>query len=251
MSRSRFSSSTWLDLIKERYWYLYVASASPLAPFDLTASSLRPLDLFIFLISYSHLAFVNHLQQLAMEAQQAQQPTSAAYTRPRQPADSPAAALPVETLTQILQLSLHDLSPVARQTTRFAFSQVCRHWYDLATASAPDELFVADSSKAERLTTSLLASSKEKQEKVRGLVIEVEKKQKTGSRGTRVADLLLACPKLERLHLTLADSLGELKKKAKSGTLGSILRTALGKSTTITALELHGEIHLPAKAIAE
>ncbi|ORY82320.1 hypothetical protein BCR35DRAFT_331385 [Leucosporidium creatinivorum] len=186
-----------------------------------------------------------------MSSSYSQKPTSSTYARPRQPADSPAAALPSETLTQILELSLHDLSPAARQDTRFAFSEVCRHWYDLATATASNELFVSNSSKAERLAASLLLSSADRQRKVRTLVVEVEIKGKTTSRGKKLEKMLLCCPKLERLHLTLADSLGERKNNAPSGTLGTALRSAIGKCALLRTLELHGAIALPSTAFAE
>ncbi|ORY88770.1 hypothetical protein BCR35DRAFT_329678 [Leucosporidium creatinivorum] len=40
-----------------------------------------------------------------MDKEALQQPTSTTYNRPQQPADSPAAALPAETLLQIFEIA--------------------------------------------------------------------------------------------------------------------------------------------------
>ncbi|ORY89088.1 hypothetical protein BCR35DRAFT_192229 [Leucosporidium creatinivorum] len=69
-----------------------------------------------------------------MEDQAVQQAPPTPYARPQQPADSPAASLPTETLTHILDLALQDLVPLERQTIRMVFSSVCKHWWTVASS---------------------------------------------------------------------------------------------------------------------
>jgi len=64
-----------------------------------------------------------------MEAQLAHQPTSPTYARPRQPADSPVAALPTETLVRILELALEEEEdPFERQCMTWSFQKVSWQW---------------------------------------------------------------------------------------------------------------------------
>ncbi|ORY82397.1 hypothetical protein BCR35DRAFT_303810 [Leucosporidium creatinivorum] len=65
-----------------------------------------------------------------MDAQPAQQPTSTPYARPRQPEDSPAAALPTETLIRVLELAMEaEWSPFDRQRMRWRFQKVSWQWW--------------------------------------------------------------------------------------------------------------------------
>ncbi|ORY89068.1 hypothetical protein BCR35DRAFT_300866 [Leucosporidium creatinivorum] len=159
------------------------------------------------------------------------------YARPQQSTDSPAGSLPTETLTHILDLALQDLVPLERQTIRMVFSSVCKHWWSVAPKT--DELVVHGSKQAERLSTALLNEEFAfRQEAIRALVITVGK-ETSPKASTLVGDLLLSCPLLERLNVTLDQGFS-----GGYGTLGKGFRDSLASCDTLTELEMYGKIEM-------
>ena len=123
------------------------------------------------------------------------------------------------------------------------FSLVCKHWYDVACAVGIDqELFVANSKQAGRLATALLHSPAEKKGAIQWLVVHVEKgsktKRKASRNGQHIADLLLSCPNLKRLTLTIAESL--VPPESVWAPFGKALAVALETLDTLEGFELSG-----------
>jgi hypothetical protein len=173
------------------------------------------------------------ISQLSMEDQATQQAPFAPYARPQQPTDSPAASLPTETLTRILDLGLQELKPLERQSVRMVFSSVCKHWWSVAPKT--DELVVHGSKQAHQLSTALLNEKFAfRQEAIRALVITVC--NETSPKASKLlGDLLLSCPFLERLHLTLSR-----RFSGEFSSLGRGLRDVIASSDTLLELEMHG-----------
>ncbi|ORY57108.1 hypothetical protein BCR35DRAFT_211731 [Leucosporidium creatinivorum] len=149
--------------------------------------------------STAHFAFVTHLRLLAMDMLSTQKPTSITHTRPQQPADSPAAALPTETLQHILRLALEGEDAWRRQSTRLSFRRVCTLWWKVAEVGT--ELAVKDTMMAEWVAKQLKAKGgKARRERVRSLDLNIEFHKTTG-KGNRLAGLIVACPSLEKLEM--------------------------------------------------
>lgn len=175
-----------------------------------------------------------------MDDQPPKQAPPTPYARAQQLTDSPAASLPTETLTHIIDLALQDLKPLERQKTRISVSNVCKHWWTVAASER--ELVVQGSKQAGRLAEALLeAETAERQEAVKSLVIQLG--AITDANDIKApADLLLSCPKLERLSLTFTEGLAS---EAKYRILGKHLRDALTTCSDLRELELLGNMIVP------
>ncbi|ORY82395.1 hypothetical protein BCR35DRAFT_303808, partial [Leucosporidium creatinivorum] len=123
-------------------------------------------------------------------------PPPAPYLRPQQPADSPAASLPTETLKQILDLSLKDLKLGTAQKARLAFGRVAVHWWSVAEINK--QAVVRSSSKAEKLAQAIRKHGKKSPTT---LYLKIE--ALGAGRGQRAASLLSACRGLEFLQLRI------------------------------------------------
>ncbi|ORY82375.1 hypothetical protein BCR35DRAFT_303782 [Leucosporidium creatinivorum] len=125
-------------------------------------------------------------------------PPPAPYLRPQQPADSPAASLPTETLKQILELSLEGLTLGTSQKNRLAFGRVAVHWWSVAEVNK--QAVVKSSFKAEKLAQAIRKHGKKSPTT---LYLEIE--ALGAGRGQRAASLLSACRGLEYLELRIVD----------------------------------------------
>ncbi|ORY57113.1 hypothetical protein BCR35DRAFT_309703 [Leucosporidium creatinivorum] len=183
-----------------------------------------------------------------MDIQPDQQPASTAYARPRQPADSPAAALPTETLQHILELALEDdEDPFERQSTRRSFSKVCYHWYTVVPS--PIEYAVSSARSARKLALRLRQSTSDPGEKVRSLVIRLDAVNGV-NRGGRTAKLLEACRNVEHLSIDLKSALtgGYM---CDGGGMGYRLYEAAKKLKGLRVLELLEEAYVSPAALAD
>ncbi|ORY82387.1 hypothetical protein BCR35DRAFT_352223 [Leucosporidium creatinivorum] len=129
-----------------------------------------------------------------MEAQAAQQPTRTTYTRPRQPEDSPAAALPTETLIRILELAMEEEDPFERQKLRWTFQKVSCQWSE--AAGEQREYAVAAEKQAEALVQAFHKAGRAG--KVQSLAINQD--MLYGAQGAMV-ELLKICSALTKLEL--------------------------------------------------
>ncbi|ORY88783.1 hypothetical protein BCR35DRAFT_329689 [Leucosporidium creatinivorum] len=169
--------------------------------------------------------------------------SKARHPIPQQPTDSRAASLPTETLAYILDIAeagaLHKKKPEEAQNFRITFGQVCRHWY--AVAVPLKSYYVENSTRAHQLA-KMLKSDNDGKERVKDLVVIIEKEAKGTTRGPHLAELLLLCPNVTRLSLRIQRSLGSKGEKERDGSLGKPVREALLKLNGLTRLVLKGKI---------
>ncbi|ORY57102.1 hypothetical protein BCR35DRAFT_309689 [Leucosporidium creatinivorum] len=178
-----------------------------------------------------------------MDVQPAQQPTSTTHTRIQQPADSPAAALPTETLQLILELALEDEEdPFERQRTRRSFSKVCYHCYSVA--ASPIEYAVSSDSSARKLALKLKQSTSQHGAKVRLLAI-----QSSRVNGSGTVTLLEACQNVEHLSIELESP--RTTRSGGSGAFGHDIYAAMKHLRRIRVLEFLGCAHITRQVVAE
>ncbi|ORY82414.1 hypothetical protein BCR35DRAFT_303834 [Leucosporidium creatinivorum] len=184
-----------------------------------------------------------------MDAQPAQQPTSTTYARPQQPEDSPAAALPTETLIRILELAMEEEDPFERQGTRRSFGGVCYHWHSVVPS--PTEYAVSSATEARKLARALklkLKSASEDRPQVHSLAIRLAATNSVDCSG-KTAQLLDACRGVEHLSIDLESALAAVMDHCAG--MGHKMYKATKKLKGLRVLELHNEAFITPRALSD
>lgn len=239
-------------ILRRRYWtgrQIHITakmwpSAKVTAKLELT--SLVPLVRALELVSLfpSRPSSSLRLGQLKMAPKKLKNSSNPTRIIPQQPTTSPAASLPTETLAQILDVAeavaLHEHKPEEAQSFKITFGLVCRHWYSVAFPL--QAYYVKNWSTASRLA-QVLKSVADGKERVIELTLVAE--EKGTNRGLHLAELLVVCPKVTRLKLTIEGSLGSRvgeERKQRDGSLGKPVREALLKMNDLGKLVLKGKL---------
>lgn len=160
---------------------------------------------------------------------------------PSPPIASPLPALPLETLSDILNHALEDPSPLNRQKNRISFSSVCRAWYHETRNAQSGECCVDGNRRGIRLTKALEREEKRRMEGkitsrpgITSLVL-LEDEVTTSGRNAAFATLIRQLPDLLHFSFVCQNPQGH-----STNTFGSSVLDALGALSKLERFSVLG-----------